>query len=139
MSAAGPPQGTRRPGGERRAAPIGGDPTNSARNQSLLWLAQRTSAAVLALCVVVHLATMIAVTRGGLTAADILGRTRGSAAWAAFYGIFVVAVAIHAPIGLRTILGEWAGARGRGVDRTMALLALALMALGLRAVYAVTA
>ena len=111
----------------------------SARKQSLLWLAQRASAAVLALCVIVHLATMIAVTRGGLTAADILGRTRGSTAWAAFYTVFVVAVAIHAPVGLRTILGEQAGARGRGVDRAMALFALALLALGLRAVYAVTA
>ena len=76
--------------------------------QSLLWLAQRASAAVLALCVVVHLATMIVAVRGGLTAAEILGRTRGSVAWAAFYGVFVVGVAIHAPIGLRTIVAEMA-------------------------------
>ena len=112
---------------------------SAARTQGLLWLAQRATAAILALCVVVHLATMIVVTRGGLSAADILGRTRGSPAWAAFYAVFVVAVAVHAPIGLRTVLREWAGARGRIVDLALLLLALVLLATGLRAVYAVTA
>ena len=107
---------------------------SAARTQALLWLAQRVTAAILALSVVVHLATMIVVTRGELSAADILGRTRGSLAWAAFYAVFVVAVAVHAPIGLRTVLREWAGARGRLVD-----FALLLLATGLRAVYAVTA
>jgi fumarate reductase subunit C len=112
---------------------------SSPRTQARLWLAQRASAALLALCVAVHLATMVVVTRGGLSAADILGRTRGSGAWAGFYVVFVVAVAVHAPIGLRTILGEWAGARGRAVDAALALFALVLLATGLRAVYAVTA
>ena len=94
---------------------------------------------MLALCVVVHLATMIVAVRGGLTAAEILGRTRGSAGWAAFYGVFVVAVAIHAPIGLRTIVAEWpAAARPRRRRRAARRSALALLALGLRAVYAVT-
>ena len=65
--------------------------------------------AVLALCVVVHLVTMIVAVRGGLTGAEILGRTRGSVVWAAFYGVFVVAVAIHAPIGVRTIVAEMRG------------------------------
>src|ERR1700746_3715237 len=77
--------------------------TVSAWAETRLWLAQRASAAVLALCVAVHLATMIIAVRGGLSAADILGRTRDSFGWAAFYGLFVLAVAIHAPIGLRTI------------------------------------
>jgi fumarate reductase subunit C len=106
--------------------------------QSLLWLAQRASAAVLALCIVVHLTTMIVAVRGGLTAAEILGRTRGSAAWAAFYGLFVVGVAIHAPIGLRTIVAELRGAHGRGIDVAMLAFAALLLALGLRAVVAVT-
>jgi len=110
-----------------------------ARIQALLWLAQRATAALLALCVVVHLATMIVVTRGGLSAADILGRTRGRAAWAAFYAVFVVTVAVHAPIGLRTVLGEWTAARGRIVDLALLMLALVLLVTGLRAVYAVTA
>ena len=60
-----------------------------------------------------------------------------SAAWGAFYAVFVVAVAVHAPIGLRTILAEWAGARGRAVDGALALLALVLVATGLRAVVGV--
>ena len=110
----------------------------SARMQSLLWVAQRASAAVLALCIVVHLTTMIVAVRGGLTAAEILGRTRGSAAWAAFYGLFVVGVAIHAPIGLRTIFAELRGSHGRGIDVAMLAFAALLLALGLRAVVAVT-
>ena len=112
---------------------------SAVRRQSLLWLAQRASAGLLALCVVVHLATMIFAVRGGLTAAEILGRTRGSAAWAAFYGAFVLGVAIHAPIGLRTIVAEMRGGHGRGIDAAMLAFAAVLLALGLRAVVAVTA
>jgi fumarate reductase subunit C len=118
---------------------IGRNRLSAVRNQSLLWLAQRASAAVLALCVVVHLVTMIVAVRGGLTAAEILGRTRGSLAWAAFYGIFVAGVAIHAPIGVRTIVAEWRGAHARGIDAAMLVLAALLLLLGLRAVFAVTA
>jgi fumarate reductase subunit C len=104
----------------------------------MLWIAQRATAALLAFCVVVHLATMIAAVRGGLTAADILGRTRGSALWLAFYGVFVLAVAVHAPIGLRTVAGEWLQWRGRAADAACILVGLALLALGWRAVAAVT-
>jgi fumarate reductase subunit C len=108
------------------------------RRQALLWLAQRASAAVLAACVVVHLATMIVAVRGGLSAAEILARTRGSLAWTAFYGAFVVAVAIHAPIGLRTILAESTGGHRRALDLAVGAFALLLLAAGLRAVFAVT-
>jgi fumarate reductase subunit C len=111
---------------------------SAARAQSLLWLAQRASAAVLALCVVVHLATMIVAVRGGLTAAEILGRTRGSVAWMVFYGVFVAAVAIHAPIGMRTVVAEMRGGHGRGLDIAMLAFAVVLLALGWRAVAAVT-
>jgi len=111
---------------------------SAARTESLLWLAQRASAGVLALCVVVHLVTMIVAVRGGLTAAEILGRTRGSIVWAAFYAVFVLAVAVHAPIGVRTIVAEVRGAHGRGIDAAMLAFALLLLALGLRAVAAVT-
>ncbi len=110
----------------------------SARTQSWLWLAQRASAVVLALCVVVHLATMIVAVRGGLTAAEILARTRGSVAWAAFYGVFVAAVAVHAPIGLRTIAAELHGRHRRAIDVGALIVALVLLALGARAVLAVT-
>ena len=112
--------------------------TGAPRREALLWLAQRASAAVLALCVVVHLATMIVAVRGGLSAAEILERTRGSAGWTAFYGVFVLAVAIHAPIGLRTVLAESSGGHRRRVDVAMAAFALLLLAAGTRAVVAVT-
>jgi len=103
-----------------------------------LWLAQRASAAVLALCVAVHLATMIVAVRGGLSASAILQRTRGSFGWTAFYGLFVLAVAIHVPIGLRTVAGEWLGWRGGGADAACAAFGIALLVLGVLAIVAVT-
>lgn len=109
----------------------------SPRSQVLLWGAQRISAMVLALCVVVHLVTMIYAVRSGLSAAEILGRTQGSAAWFGFYALFVVAVAVHAPIGLRTVLGEMFGWRGRGLDALSAIIGIGLALWGMRAVYAV--
>ncbi len=109
------------------------------RVETKLWIAQRASAVVLALCVVVHLIVIVYAMRGGLSAAEILGRTRGNFAWLAFYGVFVVAAAVHAPIGLRAIATEWLGWRGRSLSVAVHLLALALAALGLRAVWAVFA
>jgi fumarate reductase subunit C len=111
----------------------------SARSQARLWAAQRISAMVLALCVTVHLVTLIYAVRGGLSAVEILERTRGSVTWGAFYAIFVIAVAVHAPIGLRAILNEWFALRGRKLDVIVGIVALALIALGLRAVWAVVA
>jgi fumarate reductase subunit C len=111
----------------------------SARAETLLWVAQRASAAVLAVCVTVHLATILYAVQGGLSGAEILGRTRGNLAWASFYTVFVLAAAVHAPIGLRAVLGEWLGWRGRSREAALALLALALLAMGLRAVAGVFA
>lgn len=107
------------------------------RSQVLLWGAQRISAAVLALCVVVHLITMIYAVRNGLSAAEILGRTRGNAAWAGFYALFVAAVAVHAPIGLRAIVSETLGWRGRSLDMAILVFGALLALWGWRAVYAV--
>jgi fumarate reductase subunit C len=101
-----------------------------------LFLLQRASAAVLALAVAVHLATVVYAVSGGLTAGEILERTEGNAAYLAFYVVFVLAVAVHAPIGLRNVLREWLGLRGRGYDGALAVFALALFALGVRAVIA---
>ena len=95
---------------------------------------QRASAAVLAICVVVHLATIIHAVRTGLTAEAIVGRMHASAVWPVFYTVFVAAVAIHAPLGLRTIADEWLALRGRVVDCALALFALVLLAGGLYAV-----
>ena len=109
----------------------------TARGQVLLWVAQRASAAVLALCVVVHLVTMIYAVRHGLSAAEILGRTRGNYAWLAFYAVFVAAIAIHAPIGLRTILAETFNRRGIALDVMVLATGVALALWGARAVLAV--
>ncbi len=109
----------------------------SPRTQVLLWGAQRISAMVLALCVIVHLVTMIYAVRSGLSAAEILGRTQGSAGWFAFYTLFVAAVAVHAPIGLRTIISEMLNWRGRGLDLLTGVIGLALALWGMRAVIGV--
>jgi succinate dehydrogenase subunit C len=104
---------------------------------AILFLAQRATAFVLAAAVAVHLATILYAVRGGLTAAEILARTHGNVTFLCFYGLFVIAVAIHAPIGLRSILREWTRWRGRSLDLALALFALLLLALGFRAVFAV--
>ena len=109
----------------------------SVRAQTFLWAAQRASAAVLALCVVVHLATMIYAVRGGLTAAEILSRTRGSGAWLAFYSLFVLAIVVHVPIGLRAVLGEWLGWRGASREPALVLFAAIIGWMGMRAVLGV--
>jgi fumarate reductase subunit C len=103
----------------------------------MLFLAQRATAFVLALAVAMHLGTILYAVRGGLTASEILGRTHGNIAFALFYGLFVIAVAIHAPIGLRNVLREWTAWRGRSLDLVLALFSVLLLTLGLRAVFAV--
>jgi fumarate reductase subunit C len=102
-----------------------------------LFVAQRLSAAVLAVAVAVHLATILYAIRGGLTAAEVLGRTHRNGWFLAFYAVFVLAVAVHAPIGLRNVLREWTPWRGRSLDVALAGFALLLLYLGLRAALAV--
>ena len=109
----------------------------SIRAQVLLWTAQRISAAVLALCVLVHLITMIYAVKNGLSAAEVLGRTRGNSGWAAFYALFVAAIAIHAPIGLRTIASEMLDWRGTVLDLLVLAVGIALALWGWRAVWGV--
>ena len=104
-----------------------------------LYVLQRGSALVLAPLVIAHLALIVIASRDGLSAAEILARTQGSAGWAAFYGLFVAAAAVHAPIGLRNVIREATPWRGRGLDLAMVLLFFAMLALGLRAVVAVVA
>ena len=106
-----------------------------------LWLyaLQRGSALILAPLVLAHLALIVIASRDGLSAAEILARTQGSIGWAIFYGLFVVAAAVHAPIGLRNVIREATPWDGRGLDLAMALLFVALLGLGARAVVAVVA
>lgn len=103
-----------------------------------LYLLQRLSALVLAPLVAAHLGVMIYAIQGGLTAGEILGRTQGSLGWAAFYGLFVLAVSVHATIGLRVIAHEWLGLRGPVLALTGWAVFLGLLGLGGRAVWAVT-
>ncbi len=109
----------------------------SARAEARLWLWQRATAALLAFFVLVHLATIVYAVRSGLSAAEILGRTRESIAWGAFYAAFVLAAAVHGGIGLRTIAIEWLRLRGRAAGALALVAAIALVASGLRAVAAV--
>ncbi len=109
----------------------------STRREVAFWVAQRATAVVLAICVVVHLATIIYAVRGGLGAAEILGRTRGSIAWGAFYSVFVIAAAVHGAIGLRAIAAEWLRWRGETAELAVTVVGVGLTLLGLRAVAAV--
>jgi len=86
------------------------------RRDLWMWAAHRLSAAVMAPLVVVHLATMIAAVQDGLTAAEILDRTRGSTLWATVYLLFVVAASVHGAIGLRSVAREATRWRGSGLD-----------------------
>ncbi|MCP5266628.1 MAG: succinate dehydrogenase [Burkholderiaceae bacterium] len=107
--------------------------------EARLFALQRVSAMLVAPFVLVHLGLMLYAAKGGLSAAEILERTRGSGGWAVFYGVFVVAVAVHAPIGVRNVLVEWTRLPRRGIDFVCALFALVLLGLGARAVFAVVA
>ncbi len=106
----------------------------SARVETKLWVWQRLSAAVLAVCVLVHLAMIIYAVQGGLSAAEIIGRVSGNAIWFAFYSVFIIAVAIHAPIGVRTILNEMTGLGAKVTHMIMAVLCLIILVMGFRAV-----
>ncbi len=102
-----------------------------------LYLLQRISAAVMAPLVLIHLGLMIYAIQDGLSAQEILERTRGNLWWGGFYGLFVLAVAAHAAIGLRNIMREWWRLRGRLLDSLSWLFGLGLMLAGWRAVAAV--
>lgn len=106
-------------------------------NEARLFALQRLTAMVMAPLVLVHLALIVYAVEGGLTAGEILGRTRGSVFWGLFYGTFVLMAAIHAPIGLRNVLREWTGLGRRPIDWLMVAFGVVLLALGLRAVVAV--
>jgi fumarate reductase subunit C len=101
------------------------------RAQTHLWVAQRITAAVLGVAVAVHLATILWAVRGGLTAAEIIERTRGNEAWLGFYAVFAVAAGLHGAIGLRNIAAEWLGWRGRSADAAWLAIGVATAAFGI--------
>jgi fumarate reductase subunit C len=102
-----------------------------------LYVWQRATAALMVPLVLLHVAMIFYATRRGLTAADILARTRGSIVWASLYGTFVVAAAIHAAIGVRNVLSEWSPLGDRSAGMLATAFGAALLLLGLRAVAAV--
>ena len=101
-----------------------------------LYVLPRATAALMVPLVVGHLATIFYATGHGLSAAEILGRTRGSSGWGLYYALFVLAASIHGAIGMHAIIGEWTTLRGRRLDMLMCCLFLALAALGALAVAA---
>ena len=107
--------------------------------QARRWYWQRISAMVLAVCVVLHLSGMVWAVRGGLSAAEILSRTQGNALFAAFYVVFVLACAVHVPIGLVSIAREWWRWTPTAAAWFARLLTAALIVLGLRVVWGVYA
>lgn len=102
-----------------------------------LYLLQRLSAIVMAPLVFGHIAVMIFAVQNGLSAAEILERTRGSLWWAAFYGVFVMAVSIHAAIGLRVVAYETFKLPERWLGPLTWAIGVTLGVLGARAVVAV--
>ena len=105
--------------------------------EARLFALQRLTAMLMAPFVLVHVGLIIYAVRGGLTAAEILSRTQGSWFWILFYGLFVLSVSVHDPIGIRNILIEWLRL-GRGAALTVSVIfGVALLVLGMRAVAAV--
>lgn len=103
-----------------------------------LYMLQRITALIMAPLTLGHIAVMIYAAQGGLSAAEILGRTQGSSMWFLFYGTFVVAVSIHAAIGVRVIVSETFKVVGFGLDAFAWLICLSMLIMGGRAVLAVT-
>ena len=109
---------------------------SAARAAAWRFVLQRASAAVLAVCVIVHLATIVYAVRHDLSSQAIVARMHASAVWPAFYALFVLAVAIHVPLGLRAIADEWLQLRGRATDAALAAFGRVLLGGGLHAVRA---
>ena len=112
--------------------------SSAVARQARAWYLQRISAMVLALCVVVHIGVIIYAVRGGLSGAEILGRTRGNWGFGLFYAIFVLACAVHVPIGVANIAEEWLGWSNRSARVLFFIAGLLIAVLGLRAVVGVT-
>ncbi len=110
---------------------------NEAVAEAKRWWWQRMSAMVLAVCVLVHLGVIVYAARTGITAEHILARTRGSWGFGLFYSTFVIACAVHVPIGLSAIAREWLGWSRSLALNAARLFGLLLLVMGLRAVFAV--
>jgi len=104
-----------------------------------LYLLQRITAMIMAPLVLLHLGVMIVAIQGGLDSAEILSRTRGSLFWGGTYGLFVLAVSVHAALGIRVVLFEWLSIKDIKLTLVSWLVFAVLLMMGARAVYAVVA
>ncbi len=106
-----------------------------------LYTFQRLTALLMVPLIVGHLIVILYATRKGVTAAEILGRTKGSVLWALYYTTFVLAASVHGAIGVRAVLREWSpkviAHNPRALDLAMWAFGALLVILGLRAVAAV--
>ncbi|MFK7963359.1 MAG: succinate dehydrogenase [Burkholderiaceae bacterium] len=94
---------------------------------------QRYSALALVPFVLGHLVTLLLIGSAGLTAQEVLSRTSGSIAWAIFYALFVVLLALHGTIGLWQVgrLLPWLSSAQ--VSVATGLFAVATLVFGARA------
>jgi fumarate reductase subunit C len=111
--------------------------TTTSIGQAKAWYWQRISAMVLTLFVVVHLVIMMIAIRDGLTAAEILSRTKGNIGFGLFYALFVVACAVHVPIGLAKIIDEWTPLSAVSAAVLSKLFAVVIVVMGFTAVWGV--
>ncbi len=109
-----------------------------ARTDFYLYLLQRGTAVVLAPLILIHIVVILIAVEGGLSASEILARTKDSGFWAAFYSIFVLAAAVHGSLGLRNVIREMTPLNGTVLNVSAFVICVVLLALGLRAVGAVT-
>lgn len=107
----------------------------TAATQAKLWYLQRISAMAMAIFVLIHLGIIIYAVHNGLSAAAVLGRTQGNWPLGAFYAVFVLACAVHVPVGLQAIAAEWLNWRGRSVGVAASLYGILIAVMGLRAIY----
>lgn len=105
--------------------------------EACLFAYQRLTAMVMAIFVCVHLVLIIYAVHSGLTVDALLSRTQGNGFWIAFYGLFVLSVSVHVPIGIRNILIEWLKLGRPTASGVGVVFGLVLLGLGLRAVAAV--
>lgn len=106
-------------------------------SEARAWYWQRISAMVLAIFVVVHLVIMVYAMKGGLTAAEILSRTQGNWFFGAFYAAFVIACAVHVPIGVAKIGKEWGSMSAVSARLLSRFLVAVILVMGFAAVWGV--
>jgi fumarate reductase subunit C len=104
-----------------------------------LYILQRATAVVMVPLLLLHVGVIFYASRRGLSAADLLGRTRGSLTWGSLYTVLVLAASTHAAIGVRIIASEWTPLRGAALESLTWAFGLLLLLLGLTAVAAVVA